>query len=197
MKMNHSRRLGLALLLALAVTALFSVGTATATTLEVGGVAKNSSVEVIMSLKSGTSTLFKDESGTTTDTCTTSEGAGASGSPFTATAIWIWWNSWTFKNCTHTTTVLKRGHIHFIWISGTTNASVSLSETEWTLQSTFFGASAVCKTGSGTKVGTLTGVSSGNATLDINATINCGILGNSSWTGTYTVTSPAGFGAVS
>jgi hypothetical protein len=49
----------------------------------------------------------------------------------------------------------------------------------------------VCKTGAGTDIGTLTGTTIGLATLDINATIACGILGNSSWTGTYTVTFPS------
>jgi hypothetical protein len=66
---------------------------------------------------------------------------------------------------------------------------VKSSGAEVTVVSTFFGASATCKTGAGTTIGTLTGVSAGDATMDINATINCGILGNSAWTGTYTVTS--------
>ena len=52
-----------------------------------------------------------------------------------------------------------------------------------------------CKTGEGTAIGNLTGVASGHATMEINATLNCGPhLSSARWTGTYTVTSPTGLG---
>jgi hypothetical protein len=100
-----------------------------------------------------------------------------------------------FTGCSHTTKVLKSGKLSIAWIAGTTNGTVSLTETEVTFQSTVFGISAVCKAGTGTDIGTLTGVKEGHATLHIDATktLDCGaFLGKSSWTGTYTVTSPTG-----
>jgi hypothetical protein len=188
---------------AVAALALFVAvggGTASATTLEVGGVSQNKSVSMEMTLKSGTSMLLKDEFGTTTETCTSSTMAGSTSSPFTVTSITLVLAVVRTEKCTHTDTVLALGILHFHWFSGT-NASVSMSGSETTIQSTFFGASAICKTGTGTTIGTLTGTKEGNATLDVNATINCGILGSSSWTGTYTVTkvngvAGAGLGAV-
>jgi hypothetical protein len=70
---------------------------------------------------------------------------------------------------------------------------VSHSQGEWTI-STAFGT-VNCKTGTGTDLGTLTGVSSGNATMHINAVLNCGfLLPSATFKGTYTVTSPSGLG---
>jgi hypothetical protein len=191
--MKYLKMLGLAAVAAMALMAFASA--ASATTLEVGGVPKNSSVEIKSSLKTGTSALLKDEFGTTTDTCTTSEVSGKTEGTFTGASVGGKVTALTFKNCTHTTTVIAPGSLSVAWTSGT-NGTVTSTGAEVTVQSTFFGASAICKTGAGTKIGTATGVKEGNATIDINATIPCGILGNSSWTGTYTVTSPAGLGVV-
>jgi hypothetical protein len=193
--MKHLKILGLMALTAMAVMA-FGAASASATTLEIGGVAQNKSVTIESTLASGTSAILKDEFGTTTDTCTSSTVKGSTVSPFTGTTVGGTVSSLTFGNCTHTTTVLANGSLSVAWTSGT-NGSVKSSGAEVTVNSTFFGASAVCKTGSGTTIGTLTGVKSGKATMDINATIACGILGNSSWTGTYSVTSPEGLGVVS
>jgi len=175
--------------------ALFSVGTASATTLEVGGVAKNSSVAVAMSLASGTSLIIKDEFGTTTDTCTSSETSFSTESPFTATEVSGTVQSWTFANCSHPTIVIKKGWAIQKVLSGTRSDYFSLLA-EVTIQSTFFGASAICKTGLGTTWGEYTGVSSGKGKVDIKGYLDCGILGTASWTGTYTVTSPEGLGVV-
>jgi hypothetical protein len=173
-----------------------AAGMASATTLEVGGVAKNESVSITATLKAGTSMILKDEFGTTTETCTSSEMKGSTTSPYTGTTeTWILVLVIT-NNCTHTDDVIALGTLHIHWLSGT-NASVSSSGTETKIQSTFFGATATCKTGTGTKIGTLTGVKEGNATLDVSAAINCGILGSATWTGTYSITSPSGLGVVS
>jgi hypothetical protein len=195
--MKHLKILGLMAVAAMAVMA-FTAASASATTLEIGGVAKNEAITLKSSLKTGTSAILKDEFGTTTDTCTTSTVEGKT-STFTGAAVSGPISSLTFSNCTHTTTVLKPGKLSVTWISGTTNGTVSSSEAEVTVFSTFFGASATCKTGAGTDIGTLTGVkaTTEHATMDINGTIPCGILGNSSWTGTYTVTSPTGLGVTS
>jgi hypothetical protein len=42
-----------------------------------------------------------------------------------------------------------------------------------------------------TQIGTLTGATSGNATMDINGVLSAGICGDAVWTANYTVTSPA------
>jgi hypothetical protein len=204
--MKYLKMLGLA---AIAAAALMAVAaSASATTLEVGGTAKNSAVGISASLKSGTSALLQDEFGTTTDTCTESAVAGettwvkhANGEltheKYTGTKVGGPVSTLTFAKCTHTTTVIARGNLFVHWTSGT-NGTVSSNGAEVTVQSTFFGASAICKTGEGTNIGTLTGVSSGSAIIDISAKINCGILGSSSWTGTYEATGAnAALGVVS
>jgi hypothetical protein len=194
--MRLFQQLGLASAAAFVTMAFLGGGIASATTFEVKGVAQNKSVTATGSLKSGTSLILKDEFGTTTDTCTTAEVKGATEGTFTAASIGGKLGTLTFKNCTHTTTVLASGSMSVVWTSGT-NGSVTSSGSEVTVQSTFFGSSAICKTGAGTKVGTITGVKEGHATLHINATVNCGILGNGNLTGTVTGTGSGGLGVVS
>jgi len=199
--MKYLKMLGLAAVAAMALMAF--AGSASATTFEIAGVAQNKSVAIEATLKAGTSAILKDEAKTTTDTCTSSEVKGATeineetGTKFTGGVVGGKVSSLTFTNCTHTTTVIAPGSLHINWTSGT-NGTVKSFGAKVTVVSTFFGASAICDTGAGTNIGTFTGVakSTEHATIDINATINCGILGNSSWTGTYTVTSPTGLGAI-
>ena len=187
--MKYLKMLGLAAVAAMAFMAF--AASASATTLSVDGVTQNASVSLTSSLKSGTSAILKDEAGTTTDTCTTSSVSGSTASPFSSTWVGGPVSTLTFSNCTHTTTVIAKGKLYVDWTSKT-DGTVKSEGAEITVVSTFFGASAVCKTGAGTNIGTLTGTSSGSATIDINGIINCGILGNSTWTGTYTVTSVNG-----
>jgi hypothetical protein len=210
--MKYLKMLGLAAVAAMALMAVLA-GSASATTLEVGGAAKNSALAIEGSLKTGTSALLKDEFGTTTDTCTVSGVKGKTEGTFTGASVGGKLltkeeGGLTFGSCTHTTTVIATGSLSVAWIETTakekeegktsTNGTVSSSNAEVTVQSTFFGASAVCKTGAGTVIGTLTGVNSGSATIDVNAKINCGILGSSSWTGTYVTTGAnAALGVVS
>jgi hypothetical protein len=193
--MKYLKMLGLAAVAAMALMAFVGAGTASATTLEVGGVAKNAAVTISSSLAAGSSAILKDEFGTTTDTCTESTVSGTTTTPFTAAEVDGTVSSLTFSKCSHTTDVINKGILYVKWLSAT-NGTVTSSGAEVTVSSTFFGASAVCKTGAGTALGTLTGVNAGNATMHINATISCGILGNSKWTGTYTVTSPTGLGVI-
>jgi len=196
--MNYLKMLGMAAVAAMALMAVVGAGTASATTLEVGTVAQNASVVIEATVKSGTSSILKDEAGTTTDTCTTSVVKGKTENIFTGAAtVGGKLSSLTFSNCTHTTTVIAPGSLTVAWTSGT-NGTVKSSAAEVTVVSTFFGASAICKTGGGTEIGTLTGIANTkeHATIDINGTINCGILGNATWTGTYTVTNPTGLGVV-
>jgi hypothetical protein len=192
--MNWLKHLGLASGVALVTMAFLAAGVASATTVEVKGVAQNKSVSATASLKSGTSMILKDEFGTTTDTCTASQIKGATEGTFTGASVGGKLSFMTFEKCSHTTTVVAKGAMSIVWTSGT-NGSASSSGAEVTVQSTFFGASAVCKTGVGTQVGTITGTKEGNATLHVNAKVNCGILGSTSLTGTYTGTGN-GFGVV-
>jgi hypothetical protein len=196
--MKYLKMIGLAAIAAAALMAFVGAGTASATTLAVGGTAQTNSVSITATLASGTSALLKDEFGTTTDTCTTSEVKGATEGTFTGTSVGGKISTLTFSNCSHTTTVIATGSLKVEAPSGG-NGTVSSSGAEVTVQSTFFGASAICKTGAGTKIGTLTGTTdtTKHAVMDINASINCGILGAASWTGTYTVTSPTGLSVVS
>jgi hypothetical protein len=196
--MEHLRRLDLAAFAAIAVAAFLQASAVSATTLEVGGVPQTKAVSLASTLASGTSYALKDETGTTGDTCTASEFVGKSEGTFSGASVSIPLSTWFFKGCTHTTTTIKPGKLTIAWTSGT-NATVTSSETEVTTVSTFFGVSTVCKTGTGTKLGTITGVKEGHATLDIDVTssLNCGVLGNMTWTGTYTVTSPTGLGSTS
>jgi hypothetical protein len=192
--MKYLKMIGLAAIAAAVLMAIVGASAASATTLEVEGVTKNASVSIVASLTPGTSALLKDSAGTTTDTCTTSEVKGATESPFTgSTYVGGIVSSLTFGNCSHTTTVLKPGKLDIDWDGGT-NGTVISTEAEVTVVSTAFGISAVCKTGAGTDIGTLTGVKTGHALMHINGKISCGILGTSTWTGSYTVTSPTGLG---
>jgi hypothetical protein len=60
-----------------------------------------------------------------------------------------------------------------------------------------FGAlTCVTAASPGTDIGVITGVASGNATEDINAVLNCGII-TAKLTGTYVTTSPGGLGITS
>jgi hypothetical protein len=182
---------------ALAVfAAAWGGGSASATTIEVGGVAQNKSVNGNASLAPETSLILKDSSGTTTDTCTESQLKGATEGTFTGASVGGKVSTITVGSCSHTTKVLATGSVSVVWTSAT-NGTVSSSGAEITTVSTAFGVSAICKTGSGTSMGTVTGVKSGHATMDINAKVSCGILGTSTLTGTYNGTGSGGLGVTS
>lgn len=184
----------------MALMAFGGASTATATTIEFEGTTMNLSVAFEMSLKPGSSFIIKDKSGTTTDTCTASEIGAATVSPYTTLGkAQIGGNLYAlrFASCNHTTHVLNKGKFYLYWSGSGTNGIFGSSGAEVTLVSTVFGASAICKTGAGSALGTITGVSSGPATFHLNAQIDCGILGIATWSGTYTVTSTGGFGVES
>jgi hypothetical protein len=195
--MSYLKKLGLASAFALALMAIHGTVVASATTLEVGGVAKNSAVEVRASLKSGTSLLFKDGTGATGTTCTTSEIKAKTEGAFTNTQVNGKVSSFTLANCSHTTKVIKPGRLWVVKLgAGGTDGRVFLSEAEVTFVSTVFGVSCTSVIDPAVEIGPLTGVSSGNATIDVDTTLNMGICGGGSWTATYTVTSPSGLGVV-
>lgn len=195
--MNKLKRLGFAAIATLSLLGIAGASSASATTLELAGSAQNKAVSIEATLTAGSSLILKDESGTTTDTCTSSEIKATTGTFTGASPIGGPVSTLSFAKCTHTTTVLKSGRLLFTWDTAGTNGTVWSSEAEWTVQSTFFGSSSVCKSGVGTKIGTLLGVKSGHASILTNGKINCGILGSAALTASYTVTSPTGLGIVS
>ena len=189
--MKHLKALGLASVSAMALMA-FTAGSASATTLEVGGATTNSSVTIEASLASGTGVAWLRTDLTVANTCWSSSVAGSTSSPFTGTTVTGPVSSMTFTECTRPVTVHKAGTLH-VQHTGTTNGTVSSSGTEVTVGSPF--GTLNCKTGAGVDIGTLTGTASGHATIDLKAVMNCGFLVPSAlWGGTYVITSPTGLG---
>jgi hypothetical protein len=192
--MKHLKIIGLAAVAAMALMA-FAAGSASATTLEENGKTTNAEVTITASLETGTSAILEDTNGLTQDTCTESHVHGTTVTPFTGPEVGGPVATLSFGGCTHTTTVLAKGNLTISNIAGTTNGTVKSNGAEVTVKSTIFGVSIVCKTGAGTDIGTLTGVSSGDATMDINATVNCGsFVPTAKWEGSYWITKPTPFG---
>jgi hypothetical protein len=204
--MKYLKMLGLAAVAAMALMA-FAAGSASATTLEVGGVPKNESVTIAASLKAGTSLITKDTFGFSINTCIISNLHGSTTSSttvgvttdnsYTGEQLTVPLTSLTFSSCEREPVIVhKAGTLHIKWISGTTNGTVTLSGSEWTEGSPF--GTLNCKTNEGTHLGTLTGVAktTEHATLDINAVLSCSGI-SVKWEATYTVTSPTGLGVVS
>jgi len=187
--MKHLRPLSLLAMTGAALLALFAATTASATTLQSGGKNLPSGTEVITTLKAGTSSVFKDTSGITVETCTQSENrlktTNESGTAVNATSL-----SQTTGGCSHTADVIKLGEMKIEWTSGN-NGQLFGIKNEYTYKSTVFGISCTVATSTGTSAGTLTGTTSGNATMDINGVFSAGVCGDAVWTATYTVTSPS------
>jgi hypothetical protein len=208
--MKHLRALGWTAVAVAALAAYLGAGFASASELYRGGTTVGVGTEVALSVKSGTSTILKDTNNATVDTCTGSsittkvENSGG-WTEVTGPVLKIY--SLTFSGCSHKTqqlgTTLKTqsgqvhvtaGRLEINQFLGTTNGTVNAIGVEWTVESTVFGASCIAKTGAGTKIGTLTGSSSGNATIDLNGVVPMGLCGDAVWTGTYAVTSPTPLG---
>jgi hypothetical protein len=190
--MNYLKNLGPASVLAIALVMTAAAGTASATTLEVGGKTKNESVSILASLEPFSSTSFSRTDGSLANTCTSSNFNPETESPFTGTSIEA--NLFlSFGQCERPIVVHLAGRFRVSHASGTTNGKLTLEEAKITVGSSF--GTLVCETYFGTNVGTLTGVSTGNATIDINAVMDCGFLNSSViWKGTYRVGLPGGLG---
>jgi hypothetical protein len=184
------KALGLAAVAAMALAA-FAASTASATTLEVGGATQNQAVTISTSLETGTSTVWARTDGSLINTCTVSNAHGTT-SVFTGQPTGPL-STLTFQSCIRTVTVDQPGQLYVEHESGTTNGTVFSENTTLRIGSPF--GHVHCTTGAGTDIGTLTGVSSGHATLHINAVLHCGfLLPSALWTGKYTITSPTGLG---
>jgi hypothetical protein len=191
--MKYTKILGLVAAAAMALMAFAS--TASATTLEVNGVKQTGAVSISASLKSGTSALLSDTFGALANTCTVSTVEGST-SVFTGTAVSGPLSALSFSSCNQgNPTVHTKGSVSVENIAGTTNGTVRSIGANVTMPSPFGTLTCVTAASPGTDIGTATGVSSGNATVDVNAVLNCGITVK--LTGTYTDTSPTGLGSTS
>jgi hypothetical protein len=194
--MKLTKILGVVAVAALALMAFAS--SASATTLEVKGVTQTGAVVIKGSIKSGTSALLTDTSGFFANTCTVSTVEGKDSTSQTGTAVVgpievLSWGTAATPCTKGNPTVHSKGTLSVSSIGDTTNGTVVSHNAEVTVPSAL--GLLTCKTPSeGTDLGTLTGTSTGFATMDINAVLNCGITAK--WTGTYTVTGPEGLGVV-
>lgn len=184
--MKYLKILGLAAVAAMAMTA-FAASSASATTLEENGVTKNSSTTITASLKTGTKAVLKDTNNFSRNECEVSHVHGTTTSPYTGTSVTGHIETLTFASCTRPVTVHFPGKLEITYTSGT-NGTVASEEAIVTVNSAI--GTLNCETGTTTDIGTFTGVSSGNSTMDINAVLNCGIIPSAKWEGTYEVTTP-------
>lgn len=206
--MKYLKMLGLAAVAAMAFMA-FAVSSASATTLEVGGVTKNETITITASLEAGTKAELSRTDGSLANRCEESHAHGYT-TTFTGTHVVGPFTGHTaadkaagqkpedglsFKKCERPVEVVDPGTLTITHESGTTSGTVSSIEATVKVGSPFGTLTCVTGTGTGTDVGTLTGVSSGNATMHINGVINCGFLVPTAlWIGTYVITSPSGLG---
>ncbi len=188
----NPKALGATVLCGLALMAI-TASSANATTLEVGGVAKNASVSLEWSLRAPVT--FEDTFGTAANTCTVSLVRASTSSPFTGTTVSAVVNAMSFGNCAEgNPTPDALGTITIERIGTTTNGTVRLSGTKLTVPS-FFGT-LTC-TASNTDIGILTGVASGNSQLDGSGVLSCTVIGTMKFQWPMVATSPAGLGVTS
>jgi hypothetical protein len=198
MQMKQLRRLALGAL-ATTLIALGGVSSASATFLEVGGAAKNEEVKLEASLKAGTFLNLTDTGGGFINRCTASTVEGKTEAPFTGTTVGGKVSALSFSSCLKEGVVVDQaGSLSVEHIAGTTNGTVRSVGAQVTVPSSLGTLTCVTAASPGTDIGTLTGVASGNATMDINAVLNCGFfLPSAKWEGSYSVTSPGGLGITS
>jgi hypothetical protein len=192
--MNHFKKLSI-LLAASAMCAFAGSGTASATTLEVGGVAKNSSVTFEISLEAGTSLTYRFTDSNLLTTCTVSSIKGKTEGSFSGSSVGGNISSLTYGSCTHTTKVVKNGSLTIESVGGT-SGTVRSTGMEIQIQSTTFGLTINCSTNN-THFGTVSGRASGSATWKQTSVLACTPLSPSVHAESfYGFTSPLGFGVV-
>lgn len=193
--MSFTKIAGVSAVVALALMA--SASTSSATTLEVGGVKKTGAVTISATVSG--SSLWTDTFGTVLNTCTISTMNITTVTPFTGTRVGGPVSGISFGSCVEDVNepmvLTATGSLEIEVISGTTNGTVFLKNTKFTTPSPF-GHLTCTASSTGTDIGKLTGVKTGEATLDINAVLNCGIV-TAKWTATHHVTGVEGLGVVS
>jgi hypothetical protein len=147
--MKYLKMLGLTAVAAMALMAI-GAGSASATTLEVNGVAQTGAVTLTATLEPGSSALLQLTNGSFANTCTESFVEGKT-STFTAESskpIGGPISNLTFTSCTTPPVKAdKFGSLSVEWISGTTNGTVRSAGAEVTVPSPI--CTLTCKTGEG------------------------------------------------
>jgi hypothetical protein len=192
-QVKYIKMLGLAAVVAAVLMALVGMGTASATKLYSGGgpLGSGTTLHAVLEASTVVQAGFGNIAchGSTIHVGTTNEGGA------TETVLGPI-STLTFEACTgNTVTVLSKGALEIHHIPGTTNGTVTSSDSEWTLISHSSGVHCIYKT-EGTDLGVLTGNTSGPATLDVEATIvrvptSFLCASSAKMTAKYDVTSPS------
>ncbi len=197
--MKYLKMLGPAAVAAMALVA-FGAGTASATKLYKGATAVGAGTEIQASLAIGGSARLTTTEGTTLNTCTGSTIKGstsnAGGSAETVKGS-VTAANLTWSGCNNTVDTIEGGELEIHHISGTTNGTLTAKGFKVNVLIPFFGTTCTYTAGAGTHMGTLTGVSVGNAVMDVNAIVTTSSPGcppSARWQATYTVTN--GFNSV-
>lgn len=175
--MKYLKMLGLAVVTAIAMTAILGAGSASATVLchETTSPCPQkwgNGTQIEFSLKSGTSALWRETSGATVKTCTGGTIKGEitnAGSETEAVKISVSAAGFSWTGCTVTTETLKGGEIELAHITGTDNATVTFKGFEFT--TTQNGITCKYGVGEGIDVGILTGSATGDSVMDINSVL--------------------------
>jgi hypothetical protein len=197
--MKYLKMLGLVAVAAMALTA-FSVGTASATTLDGNGAVLKAGSTIETSLAAGKSAKFTNTEETLTlETCTAGTMTGTisneTGTTVTGSvaASGLTWGTGATP-CTNTIDTVEGGTLHIEHTTGN-NGVVTGTGFKWTTFVASLGTTCSYGFGTGTTLGTLVGGKP--ATLAINTAVK-GAAGNSflcpasaKWVGEYTVTNPA------
>ena len=197
--MDYLKKLGIAALAVTALTAFVATGSASATTLETEGKARNQALGFTLSLESGQSTTFKTTGNQPLSTCTEAELNGSTvanvGGTYTGPTVEGNVTVFFFNKCTNVTNVLRGGTLVFTWTKNT-EGTLTWVGGEITIASIL--GDIICKPAAGgTVIGTITGVAKGNAVLDVNTAFNCGFVAPSVlWEGKFVFTSPTGLGII-
>jgi len=191
--MKHLKMLGLAAIAAMGLMAFVGAGSASATTLFTSSNLTNPYAvgpEVHSTLTTGSTALLTGSGGEVLDKCTGSTVKGSI-STATGTAVVGSIGTLTWENCSVTTDTVAGGSLEIIK-TGTNEGEVRGKGSEVTVN--IFGVSCTYGTGTGTKLGTLTG---GSAPILKIAAVNLtktagGFLcpSNPGWDAEYTVTTP-------
>jgi len=199
--MRYLKMMGLLAVAAVAMMAFFGAGSASAQTViqtTEGGASDEYTGVIESSLETGTSAILKDTAGGVNDTCNTSAVKGTVETNNNTSAGGKI-SKLEFGGCSHTTDVLANGELEVKQIGTGTTGTVVSKGARVTIKSTIFGLSCVANTGAGTTIGTITSAGSptAHATMHINGVITLeNGCGDSTWTGSYTVTSPTGLDIV-
>jgi hypothetical protein len=185
-KMKHLKMLGLVAGVAMALVALAGGGTASATTLFTDPAKTThyaSGTEIQTTLTKGTSAIFTGSGGEVLNTCTSSTITGKTTST-SGTLLGIVLSTFTLT-CGKTTHTVSNGVMSIEWTSGTSGA-VRGQASEVTIDG-IFGVSCTYGTGTGTRLGTITG--------GIEAKLNIAAVGLVKTAGSFLCPSSAGWDA--